>query len=157
MIKQIPEAFTELIEWLKPLCRFNKIEDFIIVDYKENRLNLKIFTKDNSYSISAHLCSSINYKCNYCKNEMVVKAISIEELVYVECDKCHKSAKFTSKNSYLGCIASTRKPRAGENWNRGSDLVDGSYSKETFDKIIYDILAYELVKVAKQTKKLTVN
>ena len=45
---------------------------------------------------------------------------------------------------YLGCIAKTRKPRAGEDWNRGNDLPDGNFSKETFDKIVRGILAYEL-------------
>jgi len=52
----------------------------------------------------------------------------------------------TEKNpkGYLGCTASTRKPRPGEDWNRGSDLPDGSYCKETFDKIIRGIVGYEL-------------
>ena len=45
---------------------------------------------------------------------------------------------------YLGCIANCRKPRVGETWHRGSDLSDGSYSKETFIKIIGDIVSYEL-------------
>lgn len=118
---KIPEAFSGLVGWLKPLCRFNKLEDFIICDYKENRLHLKIFTKDHSYSISARLPNS-------------------EKL---------GDGKMISVDGYLGCIAQTRKPRAGENWNRGNDLADGSYSKETFDEIVQDILAYELVKVVK--------
>ena len=37
------------------------------------------------------------------------------------------------KKSYLGCIATARKKRPGENWTRGSDLPDGSFSKKTFD------------------------
>jgi hypothetical protein len=45
---------------------------------------------------------------------------------------------------YLGCIASCRKPRVGETWHRGSDLADGPYSKETFFKIIGDIVSLEL-------------
>jgi hypothetical protein len=45
---------------------------------------------------------------------------------------------------YLGCIASTRKNRVGEDWNRGSDLPDGKYSKKTFDAIVRGIVAYEL-------------
>ena len=50
---------------------------------------------------------------------------------------------------YLGCTVITRKPRAGEDWNRGRDLPDGKYCKETWDKIKNDIIAYELVKVVK--------
>lgn len=45
---------------------------------------------------------------------------------------------------YLGCISSCRKPRVGETWTRGSDLADGPYSKETFIKIMGDIISYEL-------------
>ena len=48
---------------------------------------------------------------------------------------------------YLGCIATARKPRAGEDWHRGSDLPDGELYGGTFDKIIEAIAAYELVKV----------
>ncbi len=120
---QIPEAFSEMIGWLKPLCRFNKLENFIICDHncEQNgltRLGLKFFTKDNEYVISTKL------------------PISEKGII--------------TKNGYLGCIVKTRKPRAGENWNRGRDLMDGDYSKETFNSIIYDILAYELVKVTKK-------
>lgn len=49
-----------------------------------------------------------------------------------------------NSKGYLGCIASTRKPRVGEDWNRGSDLHDGKYSEETFIKIMKDIVAHEL-------------
>ena len=54
--------------------------------------------------------------------------------------------KPTKKNprGYLGCTASTRKPRVGEDWNRGNDLPDGKYCKKTFDAIVYRIVAYEL-------------
>jgi len=47
-------------------------------------------------------------------------------------------------NGYLGCTSSTRKSRVGEDWHRGNDLPDGSYSRKTFDKIVRGIVAYEL-------------
>lgn len=52
----------------------------------------------------------------------------------------------TEKNpkGYLGAGGNTRKPRVGEDWNRGNDLPDGNYSKKTFDKIVYGIVRYEL-------------
>ena len=53
----------------------------------------------------------------------------------------------TGERSYLGCIASCRKPRAGEDWTRGRDLSDGNMSHETWVKILSDIVSYELVKV----------
>lgn len=120
----LQESFSDLGEWFKPLCRYNKIEDFIIADYKENRLRLTIFTKDHSYHISAVLPD---------RNEFAKK---------------HGDKKGYD-DGYIGCISQTRKPRAGEHWNRGNDLADGDYSKETFDKIVCDILAYELVKIIK--------
>jgi hypothetical protein len=52
-------------------------------------------------------------------------------------------------NGYLGCISTSRKPRAGEDWHRGSDLADGPLSEETWHRILADIVSYELVKVHK--------
>ena len=49
--------------------------------------------------------------------------------------------------SYLGCGASARKPRAGEDWTRGNDLPDGKFCKETFDAILAGIVGFETVKV----------
>lgn len=51
------------------------------------------------------------------------------------------------KQSYLGCVASSRKPRAGEDWTRGRDLADGPFTEETWRKILADIVSYELVRV----------
>ena len=45
---------------------------------------------------------------------------------------------------YLGCGGDSRKPRPGEYWHRGNDLPDGDYSKETFDRIVRGIVAYEI-------------
>ena len=50
-------------------------------------------------------------------------------------------------NGYLGCIATSRKPRAGEDWNRGNDLADGPFGHETWLKILGDIVGFELVKI----------
>lgn len=49
--------------------------------------------------------------------------------------------------SYLGCGVLTRKERAGEDWKRGNDLPDGPFNKETWNRIIYAIVNYELVKL----------
>ena len=50
--------------------------------------------------------------------------------------------------TYLGCIASTRKPRPGETWTRGNDLADGSFGKEIWDRILRDIVGYELMTIS---------
>ena len=49
--------------------------------------------------------------------------------------------------SYLGCTASSRKPRAGEDWTRGRDLADGALNHTTWVNILSDIVSYELVKI----------
>ena len=51
-------------------------------------------------------------------------------------------------HTYLGCVASSRVERAGENWTRGNDLADGDFSRATFDKIMRDVVAYEMVDLA---------
>ena len=63
------------------------------------------------------------------------------------CTRAHTySIHFTA--GYLGCVASSRTVLPGEDWTRGSDLPDGSFSRETFDEIIKAIVAYELVDLA---------
>ena len=62
--------------------------------------------------------------------------------------------KEDGEHTYLGCVVSTRKPRAGEACTRGNDLVDGPFCRETWEKIKNDILAYELVKIVKKSKRI---
>lgn len=52
------------------------------------------------------------------------------------------------EDGYLGCQVSTRKPRAGEDWNRGNDLPDGPFTKDTWDNIVRGIVRYELVQLS---------
>lgn len=60
--------------------------------------------------------------------------------------------RIKATNSYLGCTALKRKPRPGEEWNRGNDLPDGPFSKETFRAILGAIVCYELKEVVKPSK-----
>ncbi len=55
--------------------------------------------------------------------------------------------------TYFGCLVSNRKPRAGEDWDRGNDLGDGKFNKKTWNKIKNDIISYELVKIIKQERE----
>jgi len=107
----IQAEHAELYEWLKEICRSDKVENFIVPDYKDGRISVRFYTKENRYNISIG----------------------------------------DGDNRYLGCTVTTRKPRAGEDWNRGRDLPDGEYCKKTWDKIKDAIVAYELVKVIKST------
>jgi len=45
---------------------------------------------------------------------------------------------------YLGCVAIARKTRVAEDWFRGNDLRDGKWSRATWQKILGDIVSYEL-------------
>lgn len=49
---------------------------------------------------------------------------------------------------YLGCSATARKARPGEGWLRGNDLPDGPFTRKTWDRIIYAIVSYEMVKLS---------
>jgi len=49
--------------------------------------------------------------------------------------------------SYLGCIATSRKARAGEEYGRGNDLPDGVFSRDTWDSIVRAIVRYETIDI----------
>ena len=55
-------------------------------------------------------------------------------------------------DGYLGCIASSRRWRAGEDWHRGSDLPDGPFTEETWRRVLAAIVSYELVDVVKESR-----
>jgi len=74
--------------------------------------------------------------------------------ICVKLPEPNKNAKDDKNYGYMSCYVITRKPRAGEDWNRGNDLADGDYSKETWQKIVNSIIRYELVKVAHQPREL---
>lgn len=54
------------------------------------------------------------------------------------------SYHITCRDDYLGCIASSRKPREGETWTRGNDLPDGPADENTLAEIVQAMLGYEL-------------
>jgi len=57
-------------------------------------------------------------------------------------------------NDYLGCVASTRVPRPGEDWTRGNDLPDGRFCKETFNSVMGAIVFYEALEVAGDLERI---
>jgi len=58
--------------------------------------------------------------------------------------------------NYLGCVADSRKPNAGETHTRGNDLMDGVLSIDTWHQILGDIVSYELVPLFKQEQQKTI-
>ena len=57
-----------------------------------------------------------------------------------------------SDDGYLGCGVSTRKQRAGEDWQRGNDLPDGPFNRDTWNKILNAMINYELIKLTEYVK-----
>ncbi len=94
---------------------------------RDDVLHVVLFTSDHRYHISARLPRD--------------KQVGMH------------SKPQEADDGYLGCTASTRKPRAGETWDRGNDLLGGSLTKETFDAIIRKIVGYELVAKVKPSIK----
>lgn len=64
----------------------------------------------------------------------------------------HARWGFGEGTGYLGCIAQSRKPRAGEDHHRGSDLTDGPFTYGTWFAILGDIVSYEMVQLAKSAR-----
>lgn len=52
-----------------------------------------------------------------------------------------------NRTGYLGCIATCRKIRIGEDWSWSCDLPDGPFSKETWDYIKDAIIKNELLQI----------
>lgn len=67
--------------------------------------------------------------------------------LYLWTSKTRYTITFTVKEdglTYFGCIACSRKWRAGEDWNRGRDLPDGEFTETVWQNILRDIVSYEL-------------
>jgi hypothetical protein len=89
----------------------------------------------------------------------VIKDFKLEKEQMFECVLYTNEYKYKifavqreKETSYLSCQASARKPRAGEDWNRGNDLTDGPLELETWNKIIRDMINYEIVKLSPYRK-----
>ena len=115
-VEEFKELHSELHSWMKVLMRWEN-------DFKK------------SFIIVKHIDEGVN-------NRVGIYLFTSKYEYKISARKPNKR----KKSGYLGCIASTRKNRAGEQWNRGSDLHDGPYSEVTFNGILADIVAYELVK-----------
>lgn len=82
------------------------------------------------------------------------KPYSEKVLIYTKTNEYAIVAKeHEDGHTYLGCVVSKRKPRAGESWTRGNDLPDGDFSRGTWKRIKDAIIAYELVKIAKPVRQ----
>ena len=68
---------------------------------------------------------------------------------YTETHRYHISACLKKDNStYFGAQASTRKPRAGEQWTRGNDLPDGNLTRDMWNRIKNAIIRFEMTRLS---------
>ena len=114
--------FPELKDWLKKISRFGKFEDFIFISDYKERESIRFQIFTKEYQYFIKACAPGIAKDG------------------------------GEKDTYLGCIGQCRKPRAGEDWTRGRNLADGAYCEETWNEIANDILAFELVKVVRNSE-----
>lgn len=127
----LPQELSEVVSWIQEICRLGKADDYILCDDNptSDLYHFRFFTKENKYSIAVR-----PYGVTHTRTAN------------------GKAVEAHNNPSYIGATVQTRKPRAGEDWNRGNDLPDGEYSRETWDKIKNAIIAYEMVKVSKQAR-----
>ena len=89
----------------------------------------------------------------------VIKQFKLKEEQTFECVLYTNEYKYKifaiqreKEPSYLSCQVSARKPRAGEDWNRGNDLTDGPLELETWNRILRDMINYEIVRLSPYRK-----
>ena len=116
----------DIKNWLKEICRWDNVDDFVHFPIDEGQ------NDEEGYAAKV--------RCRIYTRDHVYGIIAIDR---------------QKNNGYLGCVVSTRKPRAGEDWTRGNDLPDGPYTYKTWQKIKNAIIAYELVKIVKKPEYKT--
>lgn len=96
----------------------------------------------------SHFAPLDTYSIRTCSADSERGTTEARAIIYTETNEYTIRANAeNSDRGYLGCSAMSRKPRAGENWNRGRDLADGSLSPETWHAILADIVSFELVRI----------
>ena len=121
----IKAQFPEFYDWLKEIVRYGNKVEQFVLPNYKNGVRVEIYTHNYCYSIRVKESAPNN------------------------------DASENNNYRYMGCVVTARKPRAGEDWNRGNDLPDGKYCKETWDRIKNAIIAYELVKIIKPKREVS--
>ena len=150
-LNEFSEEFPEMIEWLQIFFRWKHKQWFLLdeaVDYECKPKLLFKAKKVSSYKKKIteetiedgwgwSTWSNYTINCQRWRITLYTK----EHYYTISC------SKEWDKPKYLGAWFGTRKPRAWESHSRWWDLADWSYSKETFDRIINDILSLEIVEI----------
>jgi len=120
----------DLKEWMRrDICRFGRFDKVVQIVHESH---------EESVGLGKHrrVESRLRLKVFTDANEYAIMAVEDHDPENIS-------------RGYLGCLSSSRKPRAGEGWHRGNDLADGPLTELTWRRIMGDIISYELVDLAK--------
>ncbi|WP_341702618.1 hypothetical protein [Ferrovibrio sp.] len=132
----------DVLSWIGELSRFSRTEDHIeIVEVAVEYGKTGCTSRDLSLLGSELATKERLHVCLYTDNNRYHITAMWEAASHDE----------PTHRGYLGCGAEARRPRAGEDWTRGSDLADGDISRKTWNYILSDIISYEMVKVHKNS------
>ncbi len=106
-------------------------------------LSIRVFTDKNRYSITVREPQMRTF--HNCASPVTAQGPAVVE-------ESPAGSLRMMDNGYLGCLATSRRWRAGEDHHRGSDLTDGPFTEATWHAIVADMLAYELVNIVKDVR-----
>jgi hypothetical protein len=134
-------TIVDFASWVdRDLSRFGNTRDNVeVVATGETELRIRIYTDVHRYTISA---SDPKLR------KVPLVPFGADSPAAVDWSKVPHQELMNE--GYLGCTASCRKPRAGEDWTRGSDLADGPLTEAIWRRILADIVSYEMVRVHRQ-------
>lgn len=151
--------------WIAELSRFAPADAHIerrVSDRGEFRFC--IYTDSNCYAITGREQKPIKVKApNAVGCSQKISIAEIEKLMDSQAHIIEIApdgqvtvwpATIGMDEGYLGCTSQCRKPRAGEQQHRGSDLHDGPLTPETWHRILADIVSYEMVVLAKTARAI---
>ncbi|TET41746.1 MAG: hypothetical protein E3J60_03870 [Dehalococcoidia bacterium] len=129
-----PETWqSQFMEWLKEIVPWEKIREY--VQFKGGIPEDWVKGKMGSFNVDT--------KVEYDPDVISVRVFTKNHLYNI-----------VAKATYLGCVMSNRKGRAGEDWIRGHDLPDGKFAYSTWNYIKHAIVRTELVKVARPVEAM---
>jgi hypothetical protein len=137
--EKLPTTLDEVEEWLR--SRFARRGPLkLLIDRKKYRddettVRLRLWTTMNVYSIVAKPGDFSAY-------------VHFNEEGMRDAD----AGRGPRRKGYLGCVASRRASRPGEEHTRGNDLADGPLNEETWLAILSDIVHYEALEVSKRAE-----
>jgi len=124
----LEEAVNQMRIWLSEIYPASKIDRAMATrkTLEQELISVKIWTYNNEYSIIAH------------RKFSGVRIYLHENTLNEWC---------------LGASSRSRKPRAGETWQRGNDLADGIFCEETWRRIMIEIVRYEAEEIKSEKWK----